>query len=521
MASASSQSNNAFHADGSRALAPEMLKPLGPQAIRAEIFRLRDVGLYAIPVHLFWNPGSKGKEGKEPKEAKKDACFPKKNRQIKDPASWHNSIDRILRQVPDANGLAILSGPSRPYCIDVDVASTDKKRSGMELWNRLVELHGQSETLTERTGSGGIHMYFKANSPGLECTKNFSVVKVDGEPFAVDGRGQGGDVFAARSSYINGKGELAAYQWLNGPPSYDACKDMPSWLSKFLNDQKGRTPASVAVTLIETCEPPPEASIAEDEIYDEASPPTEVQRPPPDNALLLAELSKMLKEEAGDFTSTFASVLPHGLYGTYYCYRTHGPRRCFLGHMHNGRNNFNLEKRERNVYYRCHGEHCSHKPAKKLGVLQNLKAALQDATTAPVDPDDDMHVVTQYTNGSKEAQDLLLHIIVENVKMANGAKAYASLGRLFAYMYMIEGRILVTVNSVESKHDPMYFYWSGSSWAMDSHNLVSSVFTSQMGHLLGWYERQRERHLGSLYERHPDLQGFVVDGSLKPLIPTW
>ncbi|GAQ92100.1 hypothetical protein KFL_009210020 [Klebsormidium nitens] len=97
--------------------------------------------------------------------------------------------------------------------------------------------------------------------------------------------------------------------------------------------------------------------------------------------------------------------------------------------MHSGSNNFNLLKRGRNVYYRCHGVDCSHKPAKKLGVLDDLKAALQDATTEPVDPHDDM----------------------------------------------------------------------------------------QMGCLLAWYEWQRERFLGTLYSKHRDLEGYVVDGNLKHL----
>jgi hypothetical protein len=183
-----------------------------------------------------------------------------------------------------------------------------------------------------------------------------------------------------------------------------------------------------------------------------------------------------------------------------------------MGHHHTGSNNFDLLKRERNVYYCCHSQDCSKKPPKKLGDL-SLKAALQDAMAAPVDPHDDMQVITQYTKGTREAQDLLLRVIVEHA----GSQAYVNLGRLFACLYMIEGKILATVNSVEKSRDPIYFCWNGSSWAQDSFNLVLNVFISQMGHLLDWYEMQRERQLGSLYSRHPDLRGFVVDGKVKPL----
>jgi hypothetical protein len=216
--------------------------------------------------------------------------------------------------------------------------------------------------------------------------------------------------------------------------------------------------------------------------------------------LLLAELSKMLKK-AGDSTSTYASLMSHGLYGTYYCFWTHGSRRCFYGHLHSGSNNFNLLKRGRNVYYRCHGDECSHKPVKKLGVLDDLKASLQDATAEPVEPHDDMHVITQYTRGSRDVQDLLLRIVIEHA----APQAYANLGRLFAYLYMIEGRILATTNDAEKSRESQFFVWNGSSWVQDTSNLVASVFTSQMGCLLAWYERQRKTFLCTLLRKATGL----------------
>ncbi|GAQ84746.1 hypothetical protein KFL_002040050 [Klebsormidium nitens] len=138
----------------------------------------------------------------------------------------------------------------------------------------------------------------------------------------------------------------------------------------------------------------------------------------------------------------------------------------------------------------------------------------RDATTEPpVDPHDDMQVITQYTRGTREVQDLLLKIVVEHA----APKAYANLGRLFAYMYMIEGRILATTNDAEKSRESHFFFWNGSSWIQDTCNMVTSVFTSQMGCLLAWYERQQERYLGTLYSKHRDLQGYVVDGNLKHL----
>jgi hypothetical protein len=126
--------------------------------------------------------------------------------------------------------------------------------------------------------------------------------------------------------------------------------------------------------------------------------------------------------------------------------------------------------------------------------LDDLKAALQDATTEPVDPRDDMQVVTQYTRGTREVQDLLLKIVVEHA----APQAYANLGRLFAYIYMIEGRILVTTNEAEKTRDQLFFAWNGTSWVQGTSNLVTSVFTSQMGCLLKWYKKKREKALGSV-----------------------
>ncbi|GAQ93269.1 hypothetical protein KFL_014030030 [Klebsormidium nitens] len=295
---------------------------------------------------------------------------------------------------------------------------------------------------------------------------------------------------------------------------------MPTWLAELVNNHAGHTNGAATIDEEQGGEVLG-ASIAASIPERVGSPSFEqdcsspILESPNGKELLLVELSKLLSEKAGDPTSTYAGSIPHGLYGTYYCYRTHGPRRCFFGHMHTGSNNFNLLKRGRIVFYRCHGNECSHKPAKKLGVLNDLKTALQDATTRPVDPHDDMQVVTQYTSGTQEVQELLLKIVVEHA----APEAYANLGSLFAYMYMIEGRIFVTTNEAEKSRDQLFFAWNGSSWIQDNSNLVTSVFTSQMGCLLKWYEKKRERALGSLYSKHPDLQDFVVGGVLKPLNP--
>jgi hypothetical protein len=89
---------------------------------------------------------------------------------------------------------------------------------------------------------------FKADSPGLPSgIENFSNLKVQERyvgdeghskitetAYGIDGRARGGLLFAEPTSYIRGKEGLASYEWLNGPPSYDACKHMPRWLADIV-----------------------------------------------------------------------------------------------------------------------------------------------------------------------------------------------------------------------------------------------------------------------------------------------
>jgi hypothetical protein len=482
-------------ASGSGALASGKLETLGPRRIAEEIQELFENGLFAIPVRLSWSQKEESKEGK----------YPYTYRDVTNPELWGKFINHALAERRDWNGLAVLAGVSRIYVIDIDVAKPGGKRPGIELYEQLVKIHGEPETLTARTGSGGIHLYFKLNSPGLKWKRNFQGVKVGDESYGVDGRGMGGIVFAEPTSYVNGQGELATYQWQNGPPSYDACREMPKFLVDLVNYHAGQR-AIASEEEKETTYDTLGASIDVSESSEEAEGPSvELNCPisngdrPHGRELLLGELSKMLKE-AGDSSSMYASALPHGLYGTYYCYRTHGPRRCLFGHMHSGSNNFNLLKRGRVVSYRCHGVECSHKPAKVLGVLDNLKAALQDASSRPVDQHNDMQAITQSTKGSQAVQDLLLKIAIKHA----ATQAYANLGRLYAYLYMIEGRILATSNETEKSREQLFFVWNGTSWVQDTSNLVASVFVSQMGCLLAWYERQRERFFGTLYTNRPN-----------------
>ncbi|GAQ90694.1 hypothetical protein KFL_006750010, partial [Klebsormidium nitens] len=111
--------------------AAQDLRPAGPQAVVDEIQRLSNVGLYAIPVRMFWNK----------MEGKKDAKFPYKYAHITTPELWNRFIDEAKEERKDANGIAILTHPSRIFVVDIDVSSKDGRSPGIQLWNRLVEKH--------------------------------------------------------------------------------------------------------------------------------------------------------------------------------------------------------------------------------------------------------------------------------------------------------------------------------------------------------------------------------------------
>jgi hypothetical protein len=212
---------------------------IGLQRIKDEIMFLKDNGLYAIPVTVAWDTAT----------CQKRTRFPHKWGTIKDKASWEKSIGAALKQRSDANGLAILTEASRIFAIDVDVTCTKGKRPGVELWSRLIELHGEPVTLKAESGQKGYHYLFKADSPGLTCTKSFSNLKVrersignDGCPrvdvisYGIDARACGGLLYAEPTCYKKGDEELAIYRWLNGPPSYDGCKEIPLWLADIVNN---------------------------------------------------------------------------------------------------------------------------------------------------------------------------------------------------------------------------------------------------------------------------------------------
>jgi hypothetical protein len=210
--------------------------------IKDEILRLADHGLYAIPVNISTRANGK-----------KKTSFPGGDwRSFKAIDYWKAHIHNRLRS--KANGLAILTGPSDLFCVDVDVQSSrDRKsgeleKSGTELWDKLVAEHGEPATLKSVTGSGGFHLYFsRSGTVGLNRRNNFAGLRVDGTLFGIDGRGVGGLLFAPPSSYTETRGETKSYSWAPGGDGVP--QPMPAWLVGVINACSSGASSLVAAEL--------------------------------------------------------------------------------------------------------------------------------------------------------------------------------------------------------------------------------------------------------------------------------
>jgi hypothetical protein len=69
-----------------------------------------------------------------------------------------NDIEELLEWASAYKncGWAVSLAKSGLWAVDVDV-----KHSGLEVWNGLIETNGEPETITQETGSGGLHYIFK------------------------------------------------------------------------------------------------------------------------------------------------------------------------------------------------------------------------------------------------------------------------------------------------------------------------------------------------------------------------
>ncbi|GAQ91462.1 hypothetical protein KFL_007890100 [Klebsormidium nitens] len=207
-------------------ISDNMFGSMNPTAsITATIRDLAGAEFYAIPVRIYLSSG------------KKKSQFPRTWKNLDTVSTWKAQIADVIKECPNANSVAILTGISDLFVLDVDLMASAGKRSGFDLWEVLVAEHGSPDTLQAKTGSNGRHFYFRRNdSTGLTRRRNFAGLKFERERYAIDGRGEGGVIFAPPSSYKDEDGITYSYEWQNGDP-HCGCNPMPQWLIQLVNSQ--------------------------------------------------------------------------------------------------------------------------------------------------------------------------------------------------------------------------------------------------------------------------------------------
>jgi hypothetical protein len=140
---------------------------------------------------------------------------PRTMKGLKDASTDKGTIERWWRMWPDAN-VGITTGAGL-MVLDVDGDEGHDTLAALELE------HGDLRTLTARTGSGGLHLYFTVPDDVCRNRTRFA----DG----LDTRGEGGYVVAPPSTHVSG----GTYQWVDDYP--EIAQPATAWLVELLREK--------------------------------------------------------------------------------------------------------------------------------------------------------------------------------------------------------------------------------------------------------------------------------------------
>jgi hypothetical protein len=309
--------------------------------------------------------------------------------------------------------------------------------------------YGEPETLSVRTGSGGLHYYFRLDkTTGLHETTNFAGLMLDGQKFGVDGRGTGGVIFAPPSRYGEGKDTHREYTWVAGGDG--TVKGMAPWLVSLIN----RGSAFEGFSRNANDQVPHRDEADSEEIVPEAVDDAEVGGPLAKAAPGLAhkEVKQLVREKAKDCCSfyTGSTILPDG--NRSFQFRVKGSRQCYLGKTHRGSNNFMVIQGctgdFQELYYNCFESHCCGSKPKLLGRL-TIVGALEQAGGGAF--------------GSKDQQPSSLTKLAARFSdpfmLSNVSKSDFGSALIFSKLF---------------EHDRRVVYDSGRSWTWDATSYVPS-----------------------------------------------
>jgi hypothetical protein len=324
---------------------------------------------------------------------------------------------------------------------------------------------------------------------GLQNMGNFASLNYKGRAYSIDGRGDGGIIFAPPSCISDG----TRYSWTSDEMfGKDSIKSPPKWLITLLNESNlpqlhanDVSKKLTATSFIDELEPT-ESSLNDDTLQD-----SEVVKP---CHLAIAQgMVVLLKSKGleGEFTKIVRDFGPTGrLYG----FTSHGKTRtCIHGHNHNGSNNFTLIKKGWQVTYRCFGDECSTKPNALLGNLP-LEISLLDASRQCVHGEHDHQSSPQTLNLSTINTERWVRFLAPRMGTQN-----VGLGEIFSRIYLLEGRILCQGKNTR--------YWNGSRWILDDSKHINLVFQAQMTRIVNWYRTMYNAEFRKYIENETD-KGF-------------
>lgn len=147
-------------------------------------------------------------------------------------------------------GLA-LGWQDTPYgtrCVfAIDLDEHDPEQSGSTSWARLIAEQGDpGETVTAKTGGGGIHYLFAAES---HVRNGRIAIGTDEEgrtlyAAGVDVRGDGGQIVVAPTMHPSG----TPYEWIDGlEPWSRECADAPDWLIEMVTEPERPEPKPISI----------------------------------------------------------------------------------------------------------------------------------------------------------------------------------------------------------------------------------------------------------------------------------
>jgi P4 family phage/plasmid primase-like protien len=140
------------------------------------------------------------------------------------PKGWQQSTDKTAHIDFNKNGLALLTGKVNNIIV-IDIDNVDQ-------WEKLLEEENKEEpnTVKVKSGSGGIHYYFKYDEDLANVTSKDHAIK----DYAIDVKTNGGCIYVPPTKYFNKNvNKEVKYKWENSLFDMEPAI-MPKWLKELL-----------------------------------------------------------------------------------------------------------------------------------------------------------------------------------------------------------------------------------------------------------------------------------------------